>query len=397
MQHSVLIAGGGAAGMEALLALRDLAGDRAGIELLADRPEFTYKPELVEEPFGAPPAERRDLAAAVVEAGANFVRGELAAVHPDRGEAELTDGSMRPFDHLVVCVGGVFTPAYEDVVTFPSPGESVAADELLARARAQGGERLTFVVPPRVAWSLPLYELALLTERHARERGYKGLEIGIFTPEESPLALFGPQAGAEIGEMLAARGIAFTGSSIVRQEAGGLVALPGGEQVNGLVVSLPQMRGPAIAGLPSDQQGFVPVGADGRVRGLEDVYAAGDCTDFPVKQGGLATQQADSAASRIAHRLGAAVDVEPFRPVLRGKLLTGAETLSMRSDLASGGLGSEISPDGLWWPPRKISGRYLTPWLQRGDPLSPPPGPGLDVEVNVPSEWHRLPFAGESH
>ena len=37
-----------------------------------------------------------------------------------------------------------------------------------------------------------------------------------------------------------------------------------------------------------------------------DVYAAGDATTFPLKQGGLATQQADAAAETIAAELGAA-------------------------------------------------------------------------------------------
>ena len=58
----VLIVGGGVAGIEAMLALHDLAGDRAALTLIADRPDFIYKPLLVEEPFGLDPAERRELA-----------------------------------------------------------------------------------------------------------------------------------------------------------------------------------------------------------------------------------------------------------------------------------------------------------------------------------------------
>ena len=89
------------------------------------------------------------------------------------------------------------------------------------------------------------------------------------------------------------------------------------------MVALPAMDGPAMDGLPKDEGGFIPIDEHARVRGVEDVYAAGDGTNFPIKQGGLGTQQADAAAAHIAHRLGAAIDVEPFHPVLRGKLLTG--------------------------------------------------------------------------
>jgi sulfide:quinone oxidoreductase len=61
-QLQVVIAGGGIAGLEALMALRDLAADRVALTLVAPDPEFTYKPFTVEEPFSPEPAVRRALA-----------------------------------------------------------------------------------------------------------------------------------------------------------------------------------------------------------------------------------------------------------------------------------------------------------------------------------------------
>src|SRR5215213_3835490 len=55
-QRQVVIAGGGIAGLEALMALRDLGGDRLALTLVAPDPEFTYKPFTVEEPFSFKPA-----------------------------------------------------------------------------------------------------------------------------------------------------------------------------------------------------------------------------------------------------------------------------------------------------------------------------------------------------
>ena len=155
------------------------------------------------------------------------------------------------------------------------------------------------------------------------------------------------------------------------------------------------MEGPAIDGLPADEQGFIPVDDHGRVKGVEDVYAAGDGTNFPIKQGGLGTQQADAAAEHLAHRLGAREAPEPFRPVLRGKLLTGGESLSLSADVAGGGGEGVASPDYLWWPPHKISSRYLAPLLHYGDVQGEPEAPGrlLDVEVSLPKEWHEEPMA----
>ena len=155
------------------------------------------------------------------------------------------------------------------------------------------------------------------------------------------------------------------------------------------------MKGPAIPGLPADEDGFIPVDQHSRVRGADDVYAAGDGTNFPLKQGGLATQQADAAAEEIAHQLGAAGEPEPFRPVLRGQLLTGDASLHMRAEIAGGGGEGTASLDRLWWPPHKISGRYLAPVLYHGElhEQGRPPGETLDVEVSLPEEWYVEPMA----
>ena len=160
-----------------------------------------------------------------------------------------------------------------------------------------------------------------------------------------------------------------------------------------MIISLPVITGPEIAGLPCDPQGFVPVDEYGRVEGVADVYAAGDGTDFPVKQGGLATQQADAAAEHIAADLGADLDPQPFKPVLRGQLITGTESLNLRYGLAGGQGEGAASPDYLWWPPQKVAGRYLAAWLGHTNPTDlEPPDRSLEVEVAWPHDWHGTPL-----
>src|SRR5215212_4729348 len=85
--------------------------------------------------------------------------------------------------------------------------------------------------------------------------------------------------------------------------------------------------------LPADADGFVPVDEYGRVTGAGGVYAAGDATTFPLKQGGLATQQADVVADSIAAEIGAIAAAAPFTPVLRGLLLTGGAPIYLRAEL----------------------------------------------------------------
>ena len=391
----VVIAGGGVAGLEALLALHDLAGGKAEITLVAPQPDFLYKPLLVEEPFDLEPAERHELAPLAEEKEASFVQRAVSAVRPDAHQVELDDGSELDYDYLVMAAGGRFKPAIEGATTFPSGPEPYRANEVLERAAGKG-RRIAFVVPHGVTWSLPLYEIALMTQRRAVERG-DDVKIAVITPEPAPLAVFGAAASGAIGELLAARGIDFFPNSTVRSiDLGGLLLRPGDRTIGpSEVVALPVMEGPAIEGLPADEAGFIPIDDHARVKGVDDVYAAGDGTSFPIKQGGIATQQADAAAEDIAHRLGAAVTPEPFRPVLRGKLLTGDESVHLRTDVAGGGGEGSASPDVLWWPPHKISARYLAPLLYHGDVHDEPepPGQSLDVEVALPKEWHEEPMA----
>jgi sulfide:quinone oxidoreductase len=134
--------------------------------------------------------------------------------------------------------------------------------------------------------------------------------------------------------------------------------------------------------LPQDEHGFVETDDFGRVEGLTDVYAAGDLTRGSIKQGGIAAQEADAVASAIASELGAPVQPAPLRPVLRGLLLTGTVPRFLRNDPDT---ASEITSQPLWWPPAKLVGRYLTPFLaeQLGLTADEPRARRGDVTIDV--------------
>ena len=86
-------------------------------------------------------------------------------------------------------------------------------------------------------------------------------------------------------------------------------------------------------------------------------------TGFPVKQGGLAAQQADVAARAIAVRAGSRLRIEAYRPVLRAELITGGGPEFCARHRAGGEATSAHSREPLWWPPEKIAARYLGPLL----------------------------------
>ena len=339
----IVIVGGGVGAVEAALAVRHLAGDVPAIELVAPETAFVYRALSVAEPFGYARHLEVPLSRLRRSHGISHRRDVLVAVHPRTREIELGDGTLHHYDALVLALGARPEGWLQGAVTFTGPAAVPAVRDVLARIERGEVGSVAFATPTD-GWTLPAYELALLTATWCAERHLGDVEISVVAPEPAPVAVFGPAASDAVRGLLADRGIRFQS---------------GGAPAADAVVALPRLRRTPIPGVPADVEGFVPVDDHAAVPGLRDVYAVGDVTDQPVKQGGLATQQADAAAAMIAHRLGAAVQQAAFRPALRGLLLTGVTSAYLRSD----GDVSTASFDALWWPPTKVAGRYLGPWL----------------------------------
>jgi sulfide:quinone oxidoreductase len=386
----VVIAGGGVAAVEALLALRELAGQRIEITLLSPEREFLYRPVTVAEAFER--GEARTYALAEILAnrgGGRLVWDSLASVEPDEHVAVTGQGERIRFDILVVAAGALARDPLPGALTFRGRGDVDALRAVLGDLVDGSARSVALTLPSERMWALPIYELALMTAGHLRERGAKAT-VRLVTPEEEPLELFGPAAARAIEPMLKARGIRLRTSSrpaLVRDRV--MVLAGGGEVYVDRVITLPQLEGPGLPGLPHDKHGFIPVDSHGRVSGVDDVYAAGDVTTFPLKQGGLAAQQADAVAEMIAAELGVPLTPKPFHPVLRGLLMTGGAPLYLRAEpqrlprqatvaieatprRRSAREASSAAGQPLWWPPAKIAGRYLGPFLAtaRPQPLS---------------------------
>jgi sulfide:quinone oxidoreductase len=386
---SVLIAGGGVAALEAALALRALAEERVSVELLAPEPQFWYRPLAVAEPFGLGEVRQFELSELAAAAGATFSPGALTDVDAGSKLAQTSAGSAVRYDVLLVACGAVPTPAVPGALTFRGPADTEKIRQLLGEIVAGQVERVAFVVPWGAVWSLPIYELALMTAAYLDDRGVERVELLLVTPEDEPLQLFGRAASDAVRELLEERGIAIqTGAFPVELVDGELRLVPEGSVAAERVVALPRLRGTRIDGLPQTVEGFIPVDAHGQVHGLDDVFAAGDISSFPVKQGGIAAQQADAAAELIAANAGADLTPQPFRPVLRGLLLTGRQPRYLRHEI-TGGAGdvSAAGPEPLWWPPAKIVGRYLAPFLGAiAGVESPPEAPAAPGAVPVEVE-----------
>lgn len=377
---SVVIAGGGVAALETALALRDLAEGLVDVTLVSASDRFTFAPASVGVPFGKSTVRRFDMFRIANDLGMRLVVGRLASVDTDSRRVTLEDGNVLEYDALVIACGADAREAVAGATTFGGPGDIDRMSTVLADVREGRASKLMFALPASLGWALPLYELCLLTGQYLAEKGgiyrypngnmrREFVEIGVVTPEATPLEAFGSEAGRTVLTMMADRGIAFhPGCTPVRFHDGVLEVLPGENIRADRVVAMPQLGGIGIPGIPVDGNRLIRTDTHGRVEGVDGVYAAGDTTAFPIKQGGIAAQQAVATAQTIAAAAGADITPEPFQPVLRGLLMTGSDARYLRAEVQGGrGPTSTVAEQPLWWPPGKLAARYLGPYLAELD------------------------------
>ena len=390
MAFRALICGGGVAGLEAALALRTLEGAPVDVTVLAPDETFEVRAFSVGEPFALAPPRRVALAELAADAGAELRAGTLAAVDPGAHRVTTADGEELAYDALLIAVGARQIPALPHATTFGGPHDVEAVRGVIDDLEQGFAPSIAFVVPARTSWALPAYELALLTAGRARSLGLDA-ELTVVTPEDAPLSLFGPEAAAAMGDLLRDAGVTVLTDAFVAPDASvpELRVGPGGQTVRAdRVIALPRLEGPRVAGLPSDAGGFLPIDELCRVMGTDGVFAAGDATSFPVKQGGIAAQQADVAATAIAALAGVDVVPRPFHPVLRGMLLTGEGLRYLRATPGRDEQTRGLEYHALWWPPTKLAGRHLGPYLFAGggeleDSALPADADGVHVRVDA--------------
>ena len=334
--HRIVVAGGGIAAIEFVLALRALIGANAAISVVSPSRDLILRPSLVAAPLGLLARHSYPLIDLASDIGFTHVREAVASVDPDRRRVIVRSGDTISYDTLVLALGARTLPVFDDAIHL-GDAEGARGLEALHQEIGRGGavRTVAFVVPSRAGWTLPLYEAALLTAN-----GPAAVSVSLHTPEERPLEQFGPVASAAVAEALLAAGVGFHGGGH-----------PFDPATADFVVSVPLVRGPQMDGVPeTGLYGLIPVDEVGHVVGLSHVYAIGDATDYPVKQAAIACQQADAAAESVAARCGLDIDPAPFRPELRATLLTGTGSPL----LLNGGQG-----------PAKLPGRHLGPYLER--------------------------------
>lgn len=371
MKSRVLIAGGGVASIEAALALRDLAGDRVDVGIFSPRRDFVYRPYAVGEPYGTAHVARYDLGDLAARCGATFHQDSIASIDAEARLATTHDGERYSYDYLIVASGAQLLWPVPGAITFWGIADELDVQKVMERLHSGEIHSLAFTMPGVESWALPLYELALLAESELSKAGIHGVKLTVVTPEDGPLQIFGRRVSELMGALLSERGIEVVkGTHPVRFENGQLRTVPGDHVDVDAVVSLPKLEGRRIRGVPHDPDGFVQIDEHCRVLQRDRMFAAGDVTNFPVKQGGIATQQADVIAEAIAADVGVEIDPQPFDPILRGVLWTGEEPRYLQGWIGGGhGETSSLTAEPPWDTAEgKIVGRYMTDFIAEVSP-----------------------------
>jgi len=343
-----------------MLAFDATSYSRAEVHLFSPKSKFVLKPLAVLSGFGRGNLLNFDLPKLTATAGASFHNLSVSEVVPGDRVIRLSDDSDFNYDYLIASPGAKPLWFVPGATPYWGPGGNHSVAEALAPLRRREEAKVVVTMPEGGTWPLPIYELALLIAAELDSDA----SMTIVTPEKLPLELFGKAAAGKAAALLRSRSIETVLETAPAEYRDGALVTTDGRRIEAdLAVTIPTLTGHRISGLPYNEQGFIPVDDFGRIDQHSREYAAGDVTSFPVKFGGLATEQADVVAAAIGAAAWDAPAPEPFRPVYRGTLTTADGMVDL-------GPGAGSSEPYAWDPAEKVQGRYLTPFLKAADPAA---------------------------
>jgi len=304
-RSQIVIVGGGTGGtMTANRLRRRFDADETEIHVVDRDDRHVYQPGLLFVPFGLAQIDeivrprRRQLRDGVV-----FHENEVESVAVDKDEVLLDDGTVLPYDVLVVASGVRLQPGETEGMTGPGWNERVftfydlpgAAALEHALERFDGGRLVVNITDMPIKCPVAPIEFAFLADWYLRERGLRARsEIVLATPLDGCFTK--PIASEHLTYLLGEKEIELVtefSTGEIDGAGGKLVSYDGREVDFDLLVTVPLHGGAAYVerspGL-GDALGFVPTDPHTLQTMVKpNVFALGDATDVPTSKAGSVT------------------------------------------------------------------------------------------------------------
>ncbi len=305
MAHRIVILGGGTGGtMMANRLRRKFDDDEARISVVDKDDLHVYQPGLLFLPFRLAAADeivrprRRQL-----HRGIDFHQAEIDHVDLAEDRVHLMDGSILPFDVLIVSTGATLQPEETEGLTGEGWNDrmftfyTVPGAEQLSRAldAFDGGRVVVNLIDMPIKCPVAPLEFAFLADWYFTERGIREkVELTYVTPLDG--AFTKPVASERLAGLLADKRIELVTEFAVGQADGEqrkLVSWDEREVPFDLLVTVPLHGGSPFVerseGL-GDDLGFVPTNPQ-TLQSLAkpNVFAIGDATNVPISKAGSVT------------------------------------------------------------------------------------------------------------
>ena len=256
----------------------------------------------------------------LADRGIEFVHGDIEAIDPAAKTVQTTVGTVEG-DYIIVALGSERNP--QAVPGFVESAlnlyEGDGALQIQRALQEFSGGRIVILVS-RTPFSCPSapYEAAFLIESLLRERGIRQrTEIALYTPEDQPMLVAGPNVGPALIKMLEERGIELHWEQIVMRidPAARRILFELEDASFDLLVGVPPHRAPAAvreSGLV-DASGWVPVDATTLQTRHAGVFAIGDVTAIRLPNGMFLPKSgvfADGHARVVAENIAAEITGE---------------------------------------------------------------------------------------
>jgi sulfide:quinone oxidoreductase len=334
----IVILGGGFGGLNTALWLGEKLQDSDHeVILVADRPNFLFRPSLIWVPFGQRKIEDISfpLSTTLQKAGVQFLLNKVKQIFPKENKVEFQDQTTLNYDFLVLATSGF--PDYESIDGLKGNTLSIyhAEDALKTKERVESlksGEPIVVGVAQGNPCPSNAYEFLFELDDYLKQNKIKS-PITFFTYEEELFDLSAKEASERLDNHMKEKDIPFHLNVNLEKVDKDQVYLSNGKSIPySFSLILPRFKGADYIFPSNDidhENGLVTVNHYLQTIQWDNIYAVGDTIlikDMPMLKNGRAAElQGHIAAKNIYSQLQGEPPQKEFQDSLFGLMELGSD------------------------------------------------------------------------